>query len=388
MGRVGNALVVRLDLDTGGIHGIGADVGEGVEALALELATKRCHLEGQRSREDHLVVLGNTGNLVHLCREVGISSPHVGLGADNLTATSLERRCEGIRVHTGIGDPLTLGEHDRTGDSLVQRPLRCRPRHAEVVEGHKVRVDRRISEGGLGGRSHEQRHLATGDLQDRQSEVGKGWTDDELCPPVEQLLGGKTGVVTNLGHTNLDRAAIDSAAAVDQLGNVGHQVRTRNVDEPDDITEVHRHAHTNRITRRHSSTTGQVSPQNRINIQTHRRRNPDSTVVFGRSGGGRSGGGGRRSSGGRSGGGGRRSSGGRRSPVIAASTGCGHEAENRQQRDQGSGLHVMPLRRNLASGPRTPTFGALPDSNVVRVQMIEAPYVCMQILGMCPLTGG
>ena len=112
-----NAFVVAAGslgiLDAGGVQRAGADVGQAVKALTFELATEGRHLEGERRREDDLVVLGDAGDLVHLRREVGVGGPDIVLDAHDLTAEFFELGHEGIGVHTGVGDALTFGEHDR-----------------------------------------------------------------------------------------------------------------------------------------------------------------------------------------------------------------------------------------------------------------------------------
>ena len=69
----------------------------------------------------------------------------------------------------------------------------------------------------------------------------------EVRAPVEQLRSGERSIVPDLGDADFDGSATDAATAIDLFGDVWHEVRAGDVDETDDVAEVHRHADPDRI---------------------------------------------------------------------------------------------------------------------------------------------
>ena len=85
-------------------------------------------------------------------------------------------------------------------------------------------------------------------MQDRECEVGEWWADEEVCAPVEEFLSGESGVVANFGDADFDWTAVNATGAVGQFGDVGHEVGAGDVDEADNVGEVHRHADLDGVT--------------------------------------------------------------------------------------------------------------------------------------------
>ena len=99
-----------------------------------------------------------------------------------------------------------------------------------------------------------------------QGEVGEGRADHEVGTPVDELLGGQGGVVADLGDTHLDRATVDAAVAVGQLGDERHQVRAGDVDEADDVAEVHGHADPDRIAGRGLGAVLEIGAEDAVDV--------------------------------------------------------------------------------------------------------------------------
>ena len=255
-----DALVVGLEGDARGVEGVGADVGDVVEPGSLELAPQRGDLVAERGREEGLVVLED-----------------------------LEDLLEDVGVVARVG--ARLGEHEGPGDALVEGPLGRGRGLAPIVEGHQERVVLDVGERGLGRGGHEDRHLASGGLQDGQGEVGEGRADEEVGPPVEQLLGSHTGsggVATDVLDPDLDGRAVDAADAVDQVGEVGHQLGAGDVDEADHVAEVHGHADPDRIAGGGGPAVGEVGVEGGPDVDSldHRLRPRHGRLSSSRLGGG------------------------------------------------------------------------------------------------------
>ena len=85
-----------------------------------------------------------------------------------------------------------------------------------------------------------------------------------MGPPVEQLLGGHTGgggVAADVLDPDLDGRAVDAADAVDQVGEVGHQLGAGDVDEADHVAEVHGHADPDRLAGRRGPAVVEIGVQ-------------------------------------------------------------------------------------------------------------------------------
>ena len=97
-----------------------------------------------------------------------------------------------------------------------------------------------------------------------QGEVGEGRADEEVSPPVEQLLGGHAGgggIAADILDSDLDRRAVDTTDAVDQVGEVGHQLGAGDIDEADNVAEVHGHADPYGIAGRRGPAVGEIGVQ-------------------------------------------------------------------------------------------------------------------------------
>ena len=139
------------------------------------------------------------------------------------------------------------------------------------VEGDQERIVLYVGERGLGRCGHEYGNLAAGGLQDRQGEVREGRTDEEVCSPVEQLLGRHTGgggVAADVLDPDLDGRAVDAADAVDKVGEVRHQLGAGYVNEADHVAEVHGHADPDGLAGGRGSTVAQIRVQGRPDVDS------------------------------------------------------------------------------------------------------------------------
>ena len=102
-------------------------------------------------------------------------------------------------------------------------------------------------------------------------EVGERRADQEVRAPVQKVFCGERSIVADFGDAHFHRAAVEAAAAVGELCDVGHQLRARDVDEADDVAEVHRHADADRVSARSLFAVAEIGAEDVVDVDAGHR---------------------------------------------------------------------------------------------------------------------
>ena len=82
-----------------------------------------------------------------------------------------------------------------------------------------------------------------------------------MCTPVEEFGRRQGGIGADFCNSDFHRTVIDTACTVGEVGYERYEFGARDVDESDDITEVHRHTDPDRVAARRVSTVVEVGAE-------------------------------------------------------------------------------------------------------------------------------